>query len=67
MRKSIESGPSLYPPALVRGPPDRGIAGGAEPPGARPGISPARCQFAMPSVQTSVSAVMVPRAINSRS
>ena len=36
------------------------------PPGNRPGISPAFCQPAMPSLQTSVSGLTVPRAIKSR-
>src|SRR5260370_1616587 len=62
---SIESGPPPRPPALSNGPPGCGTAGGLELPENRPGISPAFCQPAMPSLQTSVSAVIVPAAMNS--
>src|SRR5579863_5174451 len=43
-----------------------GAAGGLETEDIRPGISPAFCQPAMPSVQTRVSARTVPLATNSR-
>jgi hypothetical protein len=65
--KSIESGPPAGPPAVVNGPPACKTGGGPEAPASRPGISPAFCQPAMPSLQTSVSAVTVPLAMNSRS
>ena len=55
-----------YPPPITAGatgggPPGCGMDGGPDPPGTRPGISPARCQPDIPSVQTSVSALTVPR------
>jgi len=61
--KSTESGPP--PPAGT--PAGRGMAGGSEASASRPGTSPALSQPAMPSVQTSVSAVISPEAINWRS
>jgi hypothetical protein len=67
MLKSTESGWAIVAPPVVSGTPEGGTAGGPETPESRPGISPAFCQPAMPSVQTSVSAVTVPLAMNSRS
>src|SRR5882762_9666649 len=62
--KSTESDPPAGAP-LPKTAPASGTTGGPEVPESRPGIFPAFCQPAMPSVQTSVSAVTIPLAMNS--
>jgi hypothetical protein len=65
--KSIKSDPLSTAPARVTGLPETNPAGGLEAADIKPGISPALCQAAMPSVQTSVSASILPLAMNARS
>lgn len=61
--KSIDNDPLSEPAGAGALP---GMAGGLAAGESRPGISPAFCQPDMPSVQMSVSARMMPRAMRSR-
>jgi hypothetical protein len=62
--KSIESGAT--PAELIWGPPDGARVGAGAARERRPGMSPASCQPSMPAVQTSTSAVIIPRAMKLR-
>jgi hypothetical protein len=62
--KSIESGAT--PAEFIGRPPDCASVGADAARESKPGISPAFCQPAIPSVQISISGVTIPRATKSR-